>query len=772
MDDRVKKRRLDEEYSTSITENRRKKHCNYEEVAEATSSSSGGTRPSIVRGQLRDMSPPPEIQSWRHEPITTVSHSANAPIKQLLVDQLYFTKIDKRLTHLTAAQATTCRWFLTKPEYASWHDVAQQSDHGGLLWITGNPGTEKSTLMKLLFEEAKLKSKGDPSQITLSFFFLARGTVEEKSTTGLYRSLLHQLFEKAGDLRDSLDWMTADGARVIQRSGWSGEALKQTLKHAVQMLGSRQLTIFIDALDECDKSQAADMICFFEELCDLALRLHICFSSRHYPTISIKKGIEVILENEIGHTDDIEQYIKSKLRLGKSKQAGPLRSEILEKSSRIFLWVVLVLDILNSEYPNSSVSLKEIRNRLKEIPPKLTDLFDMILIRDGENIERLQICLKWILFACRPLKPQELYFAIQLGLDKECSSCWDQEDVELDHKKTFVRSSSKSLAEVTRKASEVQFIHESVRDFLLGRYGAQWSRASGNFVGHGHEILKDCCLAQLNAAISQDVDIPDLLPKASETAPLQQTISSKFPFLEYSVLNILRHANNAQRYGMEQEGFLTHLPLRRLVLLNNILEKHNFRRYTVSVSLLYILAEKNLADLIRIHPQKESFFDVGEERYGPPIFAALATGSNEAVQTFFDVQSQLEPLESPHHQVLCKGYSKNGNEHSGFRGTSLAGISLSRGEEGFSHMSQGEATKNCFGCCSRKTTPTSKRKIATAGRRCRWPPRMATRPSCSSCSRRAPTSRRKIARAGRRCRWPPRRGTRPLCSIFQSSSSS
>ena len=346
--------------------------------------------------------------------------------KQSHIDQLYFTKIDERLISLTAAQGKTCRWFLTKPEYISWHDVTKQPDHGGFLWIVGNPGTGKSTLMKLLFDEARLNARSDASKITLSFFFLARGTVEEKSTTGLYRSLLHQLFEKAVDLRESLEWMTADNARVIQRNGWHEEALKETLIHTIQKLGSRLLTVFIDALDECDKDQAKGIGFFFEELCDRAreaqVRLQICFSSRYYPTIFVQKGIKVTLEDEIGYTEDIQQYIKSKLKLGKSKQAEPLRSEILGKSSGIFLWVVLVLDILNTEYPDSSVSIKKIRARLKDIPPKLTDLFEMILTRDRENLERLQLCLKLILFATRPVKPQELYFAIQLGLDESCSS--------------------------------------------------------------------------------------------------------------------------------------------------------------------------------------------------------------------------------------------------------------------------------------------------------------------------------------------------------------
>ena len=184
--------------------------------------------------------------------------------------------------------------------------------------------------------------------------------------------------------------------------------MKQILKYVVQKLGSRSLTIFVDALDECDKNQAGGMACFFEELCDRArevqVRLKICFSSRHYPTVIIQRGIEVTLEDEIGHAEDIKQYIKSKLRLGKSMQAESLRSEILERSSLIFLWVVLVLEILNSEYPNSSISIKKICERLREIPPKLTDLFEMILMRDGENLKQLQLCLKWILFATRPLK--------------------------------------------------------------------------------------------------------------------------------------------------------------------------------------------------------------------------------------------------------------------------------------------------------------------------------------------------------------------------------
>ncbi|KAK6452397.1 hypothetical protein FP744_10008648 [Trichoderma asperellum] len=549
-------------------------------------------------------------------------------------DQLYFDKIDERLTHLTAAQRGTCRWFLFKPEYISWHNEAQQPDHDGLLWIKGNPGTGKSTLMKFLFEEAKLGANGDPSQIILSFFFLARGTEDEKSTKGLYRSLLHQLFQKTPETKDSLEWMTADGAKTIQRNRWQEESLKQTLTHAVQKLGSRSLTIFVDALDECNQDQVADMVSFFEELCDSAREksfwLRVCFSSRHYPTVTIQQGIEIILEHESGHTDDIEHFIKSKLRIGKSKQADSLRDEILAKSSGIFLWTVLVLDILNREYSKSTMPIKKMRDRLKEIPPKLNNLFQMILTRDGENLELTEACLKWILFASRPLNPPELYFAAQLKYDEECSGFWDREDIEPDKMKDFVRSSSKGLAEVTRnQASEVQFIHESVRDFLLGNYSENWSKESSNLAGYSHEFIKECCLAQL---MSKDINMPKSLPKASQATTLRSSINSKFPFLEYAILNLFHHANEAQKHYMGQREFLTTVPLQRID------------------KAVYIFAEKNLSDLISIHSEND-YFGIGDEHYGTPIFAALANNSREVVKAFLDAQSEIVPEESIFHDL-------------------------------------------------------------------------------------------------------------------------
>jgi ankyrin repeat protein len=190
-------------------------------------------------------------------------------------------------------------------------------------------------------------------------------------------------------------------------------------------------------------------------------------------------------------------------------------------------------------------------------------------------------------------------------------------------------------------------------------------------------------LAQLNALVNQDVDIPDPLPQASKAGQLRKTINLKFPFIEYSVLNVLRHANSAQQNGIEQGDFLTNFPLKQWIFLNNALEKHDIRRYSESASLLYILAEKNLAELIRICPRRESCFEIESERYGLPIFAALATGSHEAVQAFLEIQAEIQP-QLPLLLHLCKQYSENRDKSTGL-GRSFTFL---RNRSVFSHVAE------------------------------------------------------------------------------------
>ena len=58
------------------------------------------------------------------------------------------------------------------------------------------------------------------------------------------------------------------------------------------------------------------------------IRFKTCFLSRHYPHITIQRGLELVLEGEEGHSQDITNYIESELTIGKSKIAQQIRAEL------------------------------------------------------------------------------------------------------------------------------------------------------------------------------------------------------------------------------------------------------------------------------------------------------------------------------------------------------------------------------------------------------------------------------------------------------------
>jgi DNA replication protein DnaC len=125
---------------------------------------------------------------------------------------LRFDQISARQTTIRDAHNQTCQWLLTKSEYIKWLDATMMAEHNGLLWIKGKPGTGKSTIMKFIYHHMRKEiertaqptnqaSKSLEHGSIIAFFFNARGALIEKSTLGMYQSLLLQLLERRKSLR-------------------------------------------------------------------------------------------------------------------------------------------------------------------------------------------------------------------------------------------------------------------------------------------------------------------------------------------------------------------------------------------------------------------------------------------------------------------------------------------------------------------------------------------------------------------------------------------
>jgi len=115
-----------------------------------------------------------------------------------------FPSIAARYIQVTKAHASTFEWIFKEESskdqpsdsFTRWLEFGD-----GIYWINGKAGSGKSTLMKFLYDHEQtrklLTSWASPIKLDLAnFFFWNSGTTDQKSQSGLLRSLLHEILFK------------------------------------------------------------------------------------------------------------------------------------------------------------------------------------------------------------------------------------------------------------------------------------------------------------------------------------------------------------------------------------------------------------------------------------------------------------------------------------------------------------------------------------------------------------------------------------------------
>ena len=173
----------------------------------------------------------------------------------------------------------------------------------------------------------------------------------------MLRSIVHQLLEAEPTLYNKSISIFRSKAQLHQQGDWQWRQseLKEYLNSVVQQPPPRPLLLLVDALDECDESEVRDVVAFLESLSITAsqngIPVRICLSSRHYPTIRMNKALELIVEANINHERDIANYIGGKLRV---RDTG-IEYEIQRRAEGVFLWVVVVVSLLNKAYDEGRI---------------------------------------------------------------------------------------------------------------------------------------------------------------------------------------------------------------------------------------------------------------------------------------------------------------------------------------------------------------------------------------------------------------------------------
>jgi hypothetical protein len=544
--------------------------------------------------------------------------------RQGVLDRLKYEEMDDHCLTTETDQTSTCQWLFEKDEYVDWLNATKLSHHHGLLWIKGKPGSGKTTLMKSAYQH----TYGHRRDCTLvSFFFNARHGGLATSTEGMYRSLLCQLLANIPGLQCILD-------EQVERRNWPVSTLSNLFRKAVLALGTDRLFCYIDALDECPEAEIRIMTQFFEGLAKSAMAqgigFHACFSSRHYSNIKLEKCRNLILEDQEDHAKDITAYIRKELRYSIPLRAE-ITTEIRRRASGIFLWVYLVVKILNDDDDHGLAHM--IKARLNEIPDDLHKIFHDTVQRKTGRDAHLIPTLQCIMFAKRPLSCEELYHAVLHGSDTEIGG----HDPEVIRK--FILSSSKGLAERTKgKLPTVQFIHDSVRDYLcVTGFRTLLKERHQSIECLSHEYLRVCCLHFVSEWVLRRLSLPEPLPNAKslEARELRTKASNLFPFLQYAVENMVFHTERACSGSNCSDGNTKPFPLSAWRVLHNMFQQHEDRKYSASVTNAYVFAERDAPHLLRVELQREADLYT-TERHGSLLRAAVFQGNSIVIATILE----------------------------------------------------------------------------------------------------------------------------------------
>lgn len=566
-------------------------------------------------------------------------------VKIELMRSLTFARMDARLHNVATAFPKTCAWLFRHRNFLSWNDESKVHEHNGFLWIKGKPGCGKSTIMKSAWAWAKRKWSGELTIVNYFFNARAPGSLE-KSSLGLYRSLAHQLLLALPQFTDTFTGIFSFKVREGVVEDWTEHELQNFLVDVVKSTNRPTLCLFIDALDEGDEDDVRTMVEFLEKLATHADEhvppLRICLSSRHYPHISIRKGLDLVVEDQKAHDADIELFVQNRLLGSDNERTHELRARICQKSAGIFLWVVLVVPMLNKIH-DQGLGFDAMQRRLDQVPPGLKGLFADILAKDMEEMHNCVTLLQWVLFSTRPLTSKELYSAVQQHSDPNLST---PDEGSLSK---FLLNSSRGLVEITKASPPiVQFIHETVREFLIGSDGLGRVDPTllGNVLGRSHDKLRQICSGYLRRTVAAMEARSSLAPTGvlpDLDASVQTETETSSPFLAYAIDSIFLHAEAAQAADISQNMFSNDLAsdtdrlFTRWKQLRDGHQKYKVRKYTREETLLYVLVDlqcRHLATEVISEWPEMIHHTCG--RYGNALQAASFHGDETVVQYLID----------------------------------------------------------------------------------------------------------------------------------------
>ncbi|KAF4967636.1 hypothetical protein FSARC_4831 [Fusarium sarcochroum] len=333
-------------------------------------------------------------------------------LENIFVQRIRYDNMQERELTIKDAHEGTFRWIFESNGDASTLPIGfkewLESDDG-IYWITGKPGSGKSTLMRYILQptsqavgqddetnaamphdkcEKHLRRwAGSEQKLTIaSFHFWAIGSKLQASQEGLFRTLLFQLLRAHPEVIPMVSLSRWEALCLLNEDpkGFSQDELGDMFRQAVAHISTRtNLALFIDGLDEFDGDCGA-LITLVKKLVTSSIK--ICVSSRPWTEFEDAFAHCPRLRMEDLTYHDIMNYVVDKfeedpqfkrLQRRQTEVANNLIQSIAEKASGVFLWVTIVVASLLAGMGKGD-RVEDLEMRLDQLPAEIEKLYERI----------------------------------------------------------------------------------------------------------------------------------------------------------------------------------------------------------------------------------------------------------------------------------------------------------------------------------------------------------------------------------------------------------
>lgn len=357
-------------------------------------------------------------------------NARTATEKERLLRSLKFDRMNERRNQVRESFPKTFDWVLQDDDEASGSQTQTDSDRDTdsdkaeeppwdsfsnwlrsiepSYWISGKPGSGKSTLMRYLVGTQKKRQYLDQwvsGSVVVSHFFRRPGTVIQQNIKGLLLSLLHQILCADDTILDATLKQFPEALRKDADTDWAESELHHVLDDVLLLCCAHQAVVFfIDGLDEVlpkDALRVMDFVTKLELFAASTGRVKLCLASRPEPFLSQKLGHHPRLRLEELNLSDLKRYAASHISvpedydvyldrdtrrrlhlqwrdpdisLTPEELCSCLREILVRSAEGIFLWLCLTIDTVVRALQVRE-PIRDIICRLESLPRDLSELY-------------------------------------------------------------------------------------------------------------------------------------------------------------------------------------------------------------------------------------------------------------------------------------------------------------------------------------------------------------------------------------------------------------